>query len=425
MFLSKYKYLIICYLIVFLNNILFAQNDYSSLTLKKSLEISVNKNLFLKADKINSDISQSDIVTAGLRPNPVFNNQTLQLLSPSNKMGDSKYLLSSYNRQVWYQITMPIQLMDVRNKKIDFATKNFEITQKNYLETVRNQYYNVANQWLKIWKIKMENKILLEAKETVDTLVHINTNRYKNQAITPIELIRTQLLSDQYRLQLKTLKIEFETSLREFSMLLGDTSIFDIEENDDFVTMETSTNFDSLYEAAKTKRQDYQISKLSIELANSNANLQNALKAPYLELGGVFNPQNLVPYAGFFATVSIPIFDKNQGEIQKSKYYIDQSKVLMQQKELEVKKTIFTALENYKLNKSNMTNTVSMVLKASTVLNTVRYSYLKGNTSILDFLEAQRSMLETQRMYYESVYNYRISYIELLNATGLIVELTN
>jgi len=425
MFLHHLKYVLIGWFLAFCGNILLAQNDYSSLTLKQSLNISVNKNLFLKADKINADISQSDIVTAGLRPNPVFNNQTLQLLSPNHKMGDSKYLLSSHNRQVWYQVTMPIQLMDVRNKKIDFATRNFEITQKNYLESVRNQYYNVANQWLKIWKIKMENKILLEAKETVDTLVHINTNRYKNQAITPIELIRTQLLSDQYRLQLKTLKIDFETSLREFSMLLGDTSIFDIEENDDFVTMETSTMFDSLYEAAKVKRQDYQISNLNIELANSNVTLQNALKAPYLELGAIFNPQNLVPYAGFFATVSIPIFDKNQGEIQKSKYYVDQSKVLMQQKELEVKKTIFTALENYKLNKSNMTNTVSMVLKASTVLNTVRYSYLKGNTSILDFLEAQRSMLETQRMYYESVYNYRISYIELLNATGLIVELTN
>jgi cobalt-zinc-cadmium efflux system outer membrane protein len=57
------------------------------------------------------------------------------------------------------------------------------------------------------------------------------------------------------------------------------------------------------------------------------------------------------------------------------------------------------------------------------VLNTVRYKYLKGNTTIIDFLEAQRTALETKKIYFSEVLAYRKSYLQVLYASGLINDI--
>jgi cobalt-zinc-cadmium efflux system outer membrane protein len=53
----------------------------------------------------------------------------------------------------------------------------------------------------------------------------------------------------------------------------------------------------------------------------------------------------------------------------------------------------------------------------------VRYSYLKGSTTIIDLLEAQRSWLDTRQQYYDTEMQYRKATIELLFVTGLINQL--
>ena len=58
-----------------------AQQKYD---LKQSLLTARQNNLILKSQKLNIGLAKSDVVTAGLRPNPILNNQTLQL-------GSSRY----------------------------------------------------------------------------------------------------------------------------------------------------------------------------------------------------------------------------------------------------------------------------------------------------------------------------------------------
>lgn len=73
-------------------------------TLKHALEVSKANNPFLKSAALNIPIAKADIVTAGLRPNPVLNNQTLFLANSSNFAPDTK-IYNPKNRQVWWQLT--------------------------------------------------------------------------------------------------------------------------------------------------------------------------------------------------------------------------------------------------------------------------------------------------------------------------------
>jgi len=71
-----------------------------------------------------------------------------------------------------------------------------------------------------------------------------------------------------------------------------------------------------------------------------------------------------------------------------------------------------------------MTKYRNIIEKSETVLQSVKYAYTRGGTTIIDFLDAQRTWFDTQKMYYEALYNYRKNYLQLLSVTGLINQYT-
>ncbi len=82
-----------------------------------------------------------------------------------------------------------------------------------------------------------------------------------------------------------------------------------------------------------------------------------------------------------------------------------------------------TAYRTYVIQRRNMASFQQNLQQAETILSNVRYAYLKGGTSIIDLLEAQRSWLDTQQRYYQTLGDFRRSYIQLLYATGLLNQM--
>jgi len=82
-----------------------------------------------------------------------------------------------------------------------------------------------------------------------------------------------------------------------------------------------------------------------------------------------------------------------------------------------------TAYNTYQTQKQNIEQFKDLLSKSESILSSVKYSYLHGGTTIVDYLEAQRSWLDTQQQYYDTLQQYRQSYIKLLYASGLINQM--
>jgi cobalt-zinc-cadmium efflux system outer membrane protein len=130
-----------------------------------------------------------------------------------------------------------------------------------------------------------------------------------------------------------------------------------------------------------------------------------------------------VPYLGIIAAIDLPVFNRNQGEIQKSLILKQQGEQQLFTIQSKLQTEISTAFTSYQVQQQNIQSLRVALAQSQSILDNVKYSYLKGGTTIIDFLEAQRSWLETQQQYYEVLHQYRQSYIQLLNATGLINQL--
>lgn len=389
------------------------------ITFQEALVKSKGSNLLLKSEIRNREFARFDVITAGLRPNPNFNNQTLQQLDSKYFPGNGNWS-DNLNRQVWYQLTKPFQLDNLRGKKVNFAEMAYRVTEKSYFETERNVLNAAANRWLDAWHAFVQFDAISRTLKNIDSLNIINENRFRNQVITQSELIRTKLLAQQYRLRYAESQQNYSNQLKLLQVELGATDSVSIATNDSFLLPALPDHLDSLYALSLQQRADLQMMQANKALAQSNVVLQKPKAIPQPELGLIWNPQNSVPYFGFFGTVQLPIWSRNQGEIGKSKVFLQQSEINYQRTELILRTQVEAAYKTFRTYRINLGKYQSLLRESDTVLETVRYAYLRGATNLIDFLEAQRAWFETKQNYFETLYNYRKSYLDMLFVTGTL-----
>lgn len=400
------------------NQIGFCQSTW---TLQQALQNAKTNNPFLKREQFNVNILQQDITTAKLRPNPILNNQSLQLMQ-SNRFPENTGWANTANRQIWWQLTKPFQLPQQRANKINYAEENVKLGQKEYAEMERNLFYEVAQKWLDVWVARKQLDIIGTAKSNIDSLVNINRLRLKNQVITNTDLARTELLANQYQIQIKSANQTYQNQLSLLKFLIGNSNEVEIDTADQ-AQFANLTEMNALLEKALQQRSDIQAIRSSMDVANANIKMQKSNALPIPEIGLIYNPQNRQQYMGVYGTIEIPLFSRNQGEIRKSEVIKQQAEQNLKATETKIQSEILTAYRSYQTQYQNLLNFNQLLKQSEGILSNVKYSYLRGGTTIIDFLEAQRSWLDTQQQYYEILQQYRQSYIDLLYATGSISQL--
>lgn len=398
---------------------IYAQMAYS---LPLAIQTAKANSPILKAQQYTVNLAQGNVTTSKLYTNPILNNQTLQLVN-SKYYPPGSEASNPLNRQVWWQVTKPFILPSVRRNRIDIATQNVQQFQKGFDETVRNFSLAVANQWLSAWGIKTRLSLLDQAYSNIDSLVKINQIRLRNQVITQTDLIRTQLLQDQYQLQIINAKKEFNNEIQHLKYLIGTKDSVNVDIDGATEPTPIPELIDSLINQSLKGRTDVQVAKLALLIAQTNIRYQRSLVLPQPELGMIWNPQNTIPYLGFFGTIKVPLFDRNQGEIEKSKYFELQAEEGVRNAQLKIVTEVKAAFQTYKTEKENLKKYNIMLSQADQVLDNVRYAYLKGGTTIIDFLDAQRSWFDTRQLFLNARLSYFQSYIQLLYVTGLINQL--
>jgi len=411
------RYTLISLLALLLNLHLEGQNQF---TLQQALQTAREHNPELKVEKYNLGIAEADITEAGLRPNFSLNNESIQMTRPSDFEKDPWN--NAHNREVMWQLTKTFQIAGQRKNKIDFASRGRDFAERNYAEIESDLFTDVAEKWIDVWTANKQLEIIGTAKSYIDTLTTINRLRLKNDVITQTEMLRTELLADQYEMQEKTIRQEVANKQKELQFLLGLEEPVAIDTSDSFL-YPVPADIDTLLARALELRSDVQASKSLVDMSEANIKLQNSMAYPQPELGMIWNPQNAVPHLGFSIGIDLPVFNRNQGERKKSLIMRDQAEQHLITVKTRLETEIQIAHASYLLQAQNVEKYQAILQQSQTILDNVKYTYLKGGTTIIDFLEAQRSWLETQELYYETVQEYRQSYIQLLYAAGLINQL--
>lgn len=389
-----------------------------SLSLRDAFSLALKNNPYYKAEKYNVELAKTAITTAGLHLNPSVSISS-QITPASKYFAPGTSLFSPENRQMTYQVSKVFQVGGQLKYKIEAAKSGLNLANSTLSQYEWNLLNEVGSKWLDVWYASEKLNLIDKAKLNADTLLSVNQIRLKNQVITTTEFSRTQINLEQYKIMLLAALQGYRSEYNNLILMLGAKDSLTFDKNENWFPVVLPMNYDSLLNMALENRKEILVSKNLLEKAKIDVSLQKAVAKPQPEVGFNYSPQNKVPYMGLFVAIPLPVSDRNQGEIARAKVAVDQADALKIAYKQQITKEVRNAFDEYITSKISWEKYKELNKKSESVLHTVKLSYIKGGTTILDYLEAEKSWFEMQNQYFEAMFNYRKSFLQLLFTCNL------
>jgi cobalt-zinc-cadmium efflux system outer membrane protein len=382
----------------------------------------VGKNNFAyAAEKFNVNLADANILGASIFPDPELSFGWFDNGQRRMNMG---YGFTS-------GVSWTLELGGKRKARMDLAKSEYELT-KFLLE---DYFRNLRADATLIYLQAIQNKLLLDVQlnsyQTMNQLAKSDSIRFRLGSITEIDARQSKLEAGKILNDVYQAEAEWKMTLAKISVLIG------LKQSDTLILPQGSfTGFD----------REFNLADLIITALNNRADLlaamqnknvsQNLLKLAkanrILDLGLVtgvtyasYDRNIIAPTPSFTqhnAGISFPLkFSNNRpGELKAAYYSALQAEAQYKQVELEIESEVTQAYFNYlALQKQVQQFKNGLLTEAKAVLDGKIYSYQRGETSLLEVLNAQRTYNEVQQSYYQTLYNYAAALVELERAAGI------
>jgi cobalt-zinc-cadmium efflux system outer membrane protein len=407
-----------------------AQDDEGpadGMTLDRAIEITLDRSLDLRAKFYEIPMARADILQANLRANPVF-YQDGQLL---------QYFGTPFSRarpggpqQFDSNITYPLDISRKRLARTMVAARAERVLEAQYQDVVRNRIDDVYGAYV----------TALGARQTV---------RYAAASVKGLEILtaRTTELHDRGMIALADLNL-VENKLRIARLGLQDAEAAYVRSRLDLGSLMNLTNeearsmelrgsiedlapppppVDELIRTALELRPDVISFRLGVIRAQADVRLAraNAFSDVYV-LYQPYTFQDNSPYGlksatswALGVTVPLPIYNRNQGGIERAKINVSQSQIQLADLERQVRIDVEKAVQEYEVTKDLVKEIRTAVIPdAKQVLFAALRQWQAGETSLIIYLQAQLDYNDIVKRYKDTAIRHRQSMLSLNTTIG-------
>jgi cobalt-zinc-cadmium efflux system outer membrane protein len=371
----------------------------------------------LQAGQISVDESRAQEITAYLRPNPTVGLLADQI-DPFNggpPHGAFAYLLSVAS------INYLHERQHKRELRLDSAQETTGIAASNQTDLVRTMLFDLRMAFIQALQGKAVFDLAKDNLAYYDHLLGVNRDRYKLGAIAQVDLDRLELQRVQYESDLQTAEVNLRTAKIQLLALLNDkTPVDQFDVTGAFDFSEQVPVLDDLHRTALDTRPDLKAALQSVDKAKTDHQLAvaNGSTDPTFGFDVGRNPP-IDQYIGVNVNFPLRIFDRNQGEKQRTELDIDRNQKLLEATQTSVFSDVDSAY-------ATLNSTVVLLqpykqrylAQAARVRDTITFSYEHGAASLLALLDAQADYRSVQLNYLNLVGSYLQAASQLNLAVG-------
>jgi cobalt-zinc-cadmium efflux system outer membrane protein len=396
-----------------------AQNGYTWDQIKAKFEAA---NPTLKADQNNVEELKAEEITAFLRPNPQLTLSTDgTAIAPYNG-----YWQPTRGTQGSPSVSYLHERDHKRELRLKTAQEATQIGGSLHEDLERNMVFGLRSAFVQTLEAKAVLALAKADLEYYDKIIAVSQARFKAGDLAQIDLDRIELLRVQYESEIQTAMVNMRTSKIALQQMLNDhTPLEQFDVNGPFDFQSNLQPLNEVEQAALDARPDLRAAIESLEQAKTNHQLavSNGSTDPTFSAWYTYNPSFSNPNGhqtlGLSVQVPLRIFDRNQGEKQRTQIDIERNQNLTDQSRAQVFSDVDSAYEQVR---SNVALLVPYRDKykdqATRVRDTVTYSYQHGGSSLMDFLNAQSDYRVVQLAYLQLVGAYLTSASQLNLAVG-------
>jgi len=385
-----------------------------SITLAEAIEIFMRQNLELVAARYDIETADAEKLTARLRPNPAI---TVGLSDLPVNLSGPFIKEQTYD----YGISRTFELGGKRSKRIDVADANSELARGQFQMAVWQMTNDLKR---KFYTVVLNQSLLNLARENEATFAEIvkrTTDLMNAGEISGLDLERVEVEKLKFDTDLANSERDYEVALRDLRFALGgDYRAMDIEVRGTIDYEPHQFSHDELLDMAFAARPDLKAAKLSEHAADANIRLQDAQRIPDLTLGGGIEqvPSGTSSYT-FGIGIELPISNRNQGE--RAKALIEKRKAQNQEQLLtnQVLSDVDKSLVAFEMQKRRVDlYRTGVITKVDDIQNKTQIALKAGESSTLDLLDAIRTRRDTLSGFYQTLFDYQMSLLDLELATA-------
>jgi cobalt-zinc-cadmium efflux system outer membrane protein len=284
----------------------------------------------------------------------------------------------------------------------------------------RGLTFNVAQLFVNVQlaesTLELAEKDLKSFQQTVDISVH----QYKAGGLSENDYLMIKLQLLQFESDLEQAQLARVQTLSDLRQLLGYESVpADYDVVGSFEYQPVKGNLEDLQLKALQNRPDLRAAQQGVTAAKSQYELQKAIGKPDVTVQGNYSHVNGLSAANFYGSIPLPIFNRNQGEIARTRSTIIQAEEQEKATNGQALTDVYDAYQGLRSNDKVVLLYVSTYLDVATRSRDIsEYSYRHGGASLLNFLDAERSYRATQLAYRQSLASYLLALEQLRQAVG-------
>jgi cobalt-zinc-cadmium efflux system outer membrane protein len=388
------------------------------LTLDEAIQLALQHNHNLLAARTTIQQNQAQEITANLRPNPNFFVDWDYLPAFTPSAANSAYLQSSTEADAG--LSYLIERGQKRQARLRAARDTTAVTTSQVTDNERTLTFQVASQFLNVELAESTLDLAQQDLKDYQNTVDLTEIRYRSGAISQDDYLKIKLQLLQFHNDVAQAQLAKAQGLSDLRQLLGYESVpVNYEIAGQFEYQTVKLNLEDLQMRALATRPDLRAAQQGVTAANSEYLLAKANGRQDLTVQANYTHVNGINGASFLASIPLPIFNRNQGEIARTSYATTQSQELEKTADNQVMTDVHDAYYNLQTNDQIVQLYLSGYLaEAQADRDIAEYSYQRGAASLLDFLDAERSYRGTQLAYRQTLAAYLLALEQLREAVG-------
>ena len=384
------------------------------ITLERALDLFLTRNADILASRYDVDKAAADLVGAKLRPNPglSFNYNAIEF-------GNGRGVRLGDNTLLALRLDQLLELGGKRGLRADVAGSSLEAAKLAHQDTVRTL---VAGFYGLFFSLLQDREAVDFARDELarsDKLLEVAEKRYAAGALPLLDEMKLKLSRVDLESDLASAENQLRDDQEFFAVLLGGDKAYVPARTDAPAAVEEFQE-DALLKAAAEARPDLLALGKQLAAEESARKLARANGWPNLDVGAEYDALGTQPQPafGFGLSLSLPLFNRNQAEILKADYEVEQTKIridkLRRQIAAEVRqalddcRTAFRILAGYRAREAEMAD----------LLDRTGQAFARGGTTVLDLLDTRKTHREFMAKYRQAQLRSRLGLALLKIAAG-------
>lgn len=377
-------------------------------------------NLEYAAEKLNVPASEAEVTAA-----KVFNDPNLSVSYFNN---ENKTLQMGEGVEVELSKTFSF---GKRGANISLARSESELTKALLADYFRNLRADATVSYLETLKQAELYKVKENAYGNIRQLAESDSIRFSLGQIREVDATQSRVEAGILRNELLQAGAELRNAYSGLNLLTGTFSHDTLYQPEavlridprEFVLADliSTANEGRTDLVAALRNQEVAVKALKVTRRERNTDIDLSLAVS--RNARVYNEEAPAPpFTGVTAGIAIPLkfSNFNKGAVRAARFRERQAETQYKQALLQVQTEVMQAYRNYQSFSEQLRHYEDGLLReAREVMEGKIYSYNRGEVSLLEVLDAQRTYDDVQAQYIETLFNHSAALVELERSAGI------